>query len=197
MDFTVSSVLKTFIESLFVGFGILIPVCALIRTSNLKTIAIKDLFILQAVQAVRLAGIFYAVLQIPVLYTMLKPTESAADSMVSISYPARFMVNLFFPAVAFFIITQLLWIKKMYLKKTPLIIVALLLLIVPSDIVTAHAGALFDDGTDYLPSTWSIFTNMLPGNLAVRTLLHLVIFFFTTFTLMLLSGRLKKIVEEK
>ncbi|SFQ70729.1 hypothetical protein SAMN05444144_11639 [Flavobacterium akiainvivens] len=184
-------------ESLFVGFGILIPIFALIRTSNLKTIQVKDLFILQAVQAVRLSGIFYAVLQIPMLYTILKPAESATDSMVSISYPASYLVTIFFPALAYLIISQLFWMKKMYVSKTPLIILALLLLIIPSPSVTALVSRLFADGQDYLPSSWTMFTSMMPGNLAVRTLLHIVIFFFTTFTLMLLSGRLKKIIGEK
>ena len=56
------SLLTIILESIFVGFGIVIPVLSLIRTSNLKTIEVKDLFILTAVQMVRLAGILYIIL---------------------------------------------------------------------------------------------------------------------------------------
>lgn len=197
MEFTVTSVLKVLIEALFTGFGILVPIFALIRTSNLKTIAIKDLFILQAVQAVRLSGIVYALLQIPVIYSMLKPAETTKAGLVSINYPTSFIVTTFFPALVYLIISQLFWIKKTYLKKAPLITLALLLLILPSQSVAALISRLFADSHDYLPSSWTMFTNMMPGNLAVRTLLNMVIFFFTVFTLMLLSGKLKKIVGEK
>ncbi len=59
---SVTDILNILLKSVFVGFGFVIPILALIRTSNIKAIAVKDLFILTAVQAVRIAGIFYFLL---------------------------------------------------------------------------------------------------------------------------------------
>lgn len=191
MDFTVTNVLKVFLESLFVGFGILIPVFSLIKTSNLKTLAVKELFILQAVQAIRIGGIFYAVLHLPDVYRVYFEHAGQEGVVARVSYPAQMQLQLFFKPVVYLVLTQLFWIKKLYMKKAALIIFSLFLLVIP------FWFDIFDLIRGYEASYHQPDSGLIWGTIAKRALLNIVVFFFTVFTLMQLGGKLKKIIGEQ
>jgi hypothetical protein len=191
MDFTVTNVLKVFLESLFVGFGILIPIVSLLKTSKLKNLAVKELFILQAVQAIRIGGIFYAVLHLPDVYRVYFQTTSIEGAVARVSYPAQMQLQMFFKPAVYLLLTQLFWIRKLYMKKVALVVFALFLLIIPFwfDISNLLRG--------YEASYHQPDSGLIWGTIAKRALLNIVVFFFTVFTLMQLGGKLKKIVGDK
>jgi hypothetical protein len=173
------------LQSILTGFGIVIPIFALIRTSNLKTIAVKDLFILTAVQMVRLAGIAYFILW---LITTWEQNNELSDAPIPFKDRlfGPYWLPLLFAPVMTLVLSQLFWIKKLYMKKAALITFALLLLILPSQRVMFFVTSLH---RDYLPSSWSITT----GNMFIQTALNIIVFIFITFAVMLSSGKLKKI----
>ena len=81
------------------------------------------------------------------------------------------------------VLSQLFWIKKLYMKKAALITLALLLLILPSQrillLLTQASGKYLPDGTE-------------TGTLLLRLLLNIIVFIFVTFTIILAGGKLKK-----
>ncbi len=171
------------------GFGIIIPVVALIKTSNLKAIVFKDLFILTGVQMVRLAGIFYFIvwgLQLWQQSTALASTSNV--SFTDLIFGPYWLMYLFSPVMRL-LLSQLFWIKKIYFKKATLITVALLLLIVPSQRILMFVTSLH---RDYLPGSWSMST----GDMITETILNIVVFIFVTITIMLAGGKLKKIIDK-
>lgn len=185
-----TGILKLFFESLLAGFAIIIPIVALIKTSNLKTLQFKDLFIIQAVQLVRLSGIFYAMLHIPDVYSVYFSAASLTNgSTVGITFPVSYQLFLFYPPAMYLILTQLFWIKKLYFKKASLITLSLILLILPSRNFVAVITAL--QGEDP-----TIAFALFKSELFIRLALNAVIFFFTTFALMVLSGKLKNVADK-
>ena len=141
MDFSVTQLLQIFVESLFVGFGILVPIITLIKTANLKALRLKELFILQAVQVVRIAGICYVLLQVPVFYDAWQLQKSGVTVPGGIfSY---FGLMLFYSPVFYLIISQCFWFKKLYIKKAALITMSILLLIIPSQQLCTLSPLIF------------------------------------------------------
>lgn len=190
MENGITGVLKMFFEALFIGLAILIPIAALIKTSNLKFLQAKDLFILQGIQALRIMGVFYAMLHIPDAYSVyFASSELSNGSSVGISFPVSYQLFLFYPPLAYLILTQLLWIKKLYIKKTALIVFCLILLIFPTKNFVAIVSAL--QGQDPT-SALSVYN----ANFFARIGLSVVISFFTAFALMVLSGKLKNVVDK-
>lgn len=176
------SLLTIILESIFVGFGIVIPILSLIRTSNLKAIEVKDLFVLTGVQMVRVAGILYFILSLVnfgIQYNESPGTFSAPFSTILFSY----ILSLLYTPVMTLVLSQLFWIKKLYMKKAALITLALLLLILPSQrillLLTQASGKYLPDGTE-------------TGTLLLRLLLNIIVFIFVTFTIILAGGKLKK-----
>ena len=185
---SVTDILNILLKSVFVGFGFVIPILALIRTSNIKAIAVKDLFILTAVQAVRIAGIFYFLLAAKDAYTYFFDGTSYTTS--NVSAPA-YMLFTFFPPAMTVVLSQLFWIKKLYMKKAALITFALLLLILPSDLFVRYLShwALGTYG-----SLWLNFP-AFPGLLSYG-LLNIMVFIFIIFIIMLAGGKLKAIADK-
>ena len=188
MDFSVTQLLQIFVESLFVGFGILVPIITLIKTANLKALRLKELFILQAVQVARIAGICYVLLQVPVFYDAWQLQKSGITVPGGIfSY---FGLMLFYSPVFYLIISQCFWFKKLYIKKAALITMSILLLIIPSQQFMYFITSYFR--TDYLPSSWTMYT----GSLAIKTAINVVMFFCTIFVVMQVSGKLKFLADK-
>jgi len=171
------------LRSVFVGFGIVIPILTLIKTSDIKVIAIKDLFILSGVQMVRIAGILYFVLSYLDLHERMKAMEIVGDR-------DAFMFRQLLSPILYFLLSQLFWIRKLYMKKAALITFSLLLLILPSQ----HILAIFmAPGNDYLRRLGLLFT----GNAMIETALNVVVFIFIVFTVMLAGGKLKSIIGKQ
>ncbi|MES2488021.1 MAG: hypothetical protein V4581_18990 [Bacteroidota bacterium] len=188
MEFQITQLLRVLFESLFIGFAIIIPIVSLIKTSNLKTLLVKDLFVLQAVQAIRVAGIMNLLLALPDAYSVYIEQHS-----VGVTYPVSFQLFTFYPTLAYFILTQFFWFKKLYMKKSALITLCLFLLILPSDWILTILATLDAPQVEYLPASWRLHT----ATTLARIGLNIVIFFFTTFSLMVVSGKLKQFTEKK
>lgn len=182
------SIVMILLQSILTGFGIVIPIFALIRTSNLKTIAVKDLFILTAVQMVRLAGILYAIVFLVQTYEMYSartenPWPTATEHMLFGSY---WFVYWFPPAMSV-LLSQLFWIKKLYHKSSSRIVLALFLLILPSTRLMVFIANLGKGEMNAIK-----FSLVTPFSI-VEVLLNIIVFIFITFAVMLSSGKLKKI----
>jgi len=189
-NLTTTAILQTLFTAMFMGFGVLIPLFHLIKTGNLKGIAFKELFILQGIQGIRLAGILNLILQLPLMYNLYALQQPQANG-VNVSIQGGNLENygwvIFYGPVLYFILTQLLWIKKLYTHRILLIVIALLILILPSQPVL--------DLWVSLTHTHYIAANRIGqlGNLAIQLTISAVIFFFITFMLMQLTGKMKKV----
>lgn len=187
-----TTILQTLFTSLFMGFGILIPLFSVIKTSNLKGIHFKELFILQGVQAIRLAGILNLILQMPLmykLYTLQQPQDNGVQVSIQGGNLENYGWVIFYGPVLYFVLTQLLWIKKMYMNKKLLIAFGLVLLILPSQFVLNFWVA--QTHTRYVTAHKAAEA----GAFGMQLLLSIVVFFFTTFMLMQFTGKMKKVVE--
>jgi len=179
---TVTEILNLLLRSIFIGFGILIPLFSLKKTSDLQTLKFKDLFILTAIQMVRIAGIIYFILGAVAVYPLFFNTGSAAASSVKVDL-SGYGMNIIFAPLMTLVITQFFWIKKVYMKRKALIVLPLLLLIIPSSLFLAVAQS-----QEYLPVLKTAFS--WPELL--KTVISIIIFFFITFTIILLGGKLKE-----
>ena len=176
------SLLAIILESIFIGFGLLIPIISLIRTSDLRNIQIKELFILTGVQMVRLAGLLYFTLW-------------AIDLSKSRITGPYWWAYIFTPGL-YLILSQFFWIKKSYMKKAALITLALMLLVMPSLGQNYERFVILTTSLhrDYLPSGWDGDT-LIWGYIASVTLeyvLNIIVFAFINFAVIFASGRLKK-----
>lgn len=193
-DLNIIKVLQTLFTSLFMGFGVLVPFLSVIKTSNLKGIHFKELFILQGVQAVRFAGILNLLLQMPLmynLYALQQPQENGVQVSIQGGNLENYGWAIFYGPVVYFVLSQLLWIKKLYMHKILLIIFSLVLLILPSQLVLDFWVSL--SFTHYS----SVHRLTQFGSVGLQLLLSVIVFFFTTFMLMQFTGKMKKVVETK
>jgi hypothetical protein len=178
---SVTDILNVLLRSVFVGFGILIPILAIARTSDLKTIQFKDLFILTAIQMVRILGIIYFILGAVAVYPLFINTGTEAASNVKVDLTGYGM-NIIFAPLMTLVITQLFWIKKLYMKRKALIMLPLLLLILPSALFMTIAQS--ENSAPALNAAFS-------WQEILKTIISIIIFFFITFTIILLGGKLK------
>ena len=187
-----TTILQTLFTSLFMGFGFLIPILSLIKISNLKGIHFKELFTLQAVQAVRVSGFFILLLQLPLFYNLWSIQQNQPSGM-AVSVQGGNLENygwvIFYGPVLYFVLTQLLWIKKMYMNKKLLIAFSLVLLILPSQFVLNFWVAQMH--THYVTANKAAEA----GAFGIQLLLSTVVFFFTTFMLMQFTGKMKKVLK--
>lgn len=174
---SITEILNIILKSIFVGFGVIIPILTLIKTSKLKSIEVKDLFILTAVQLVRVSGILYFILAITSNLTVFT-AKNASGQGPGIEY----FLYLFFSPLMYLLLTQLFWLKKLYMKKPARITLSILMLILPSswfllfvktESVGTVAKAVFN--TEVI----SVF------------FLNIIVFIFMTFTIILMGGKLK------
>lgn len=183
------SILNALLQSVFTGFGIVMPIVALLRTSNLKTLSFKEAFVLTGVQVLRITGILYFILFCVDAYLQYN-TSSANAGTVSVVPPmfGPYWFYYWFSPLMYLLLSQLFWIKKLYMKKAALITLSIMLLIFPSQRLLI---ILTTFQRDYLPSNWTMYQ----GNIALQVLLNIIVFIFTIFTVMIATGKLKKLSE--
>lgn len=186
------SILNALLQSVFTGFGIVIPIVALLRTVNLKKLAVKEAFVLTAVQVLRLAGILYFILFCVDAYLQYNATHKA-EQVVVIQSPlfGPYWFAYWGSPVMYLLLSQLFWIKKLYIEKAALITLAVLLLLLPSQrVISFITFSLLNN--DYLPSSWTMYhTNTL-----FQVLLNVVVFVFVVFAVMTATGKVKKLAEQ-
>ncbi|OYQ45555.1 hypothetical protein CHU92_01940 [Flavobacterium cyanobacteriorum] len=183
------SILNALLLSVFTGFGIVVPITASLRTSNLKKIAVKEAFILSAVQVLRVAGILYFVLFCVDAYLQYRAMYSG-NQVVIVQSPLfnEYWFALWGSPLMYLLLSQLFWIKKLYIKKAALITFAVMLLILPSQRLLIIITTFY---RDYLPSSWMMYQ----GDFVVKLLLNIVVFMFVVFAVMAGTGKLKKLAE--
>ncbi|MFD2602549.1 hypothetical protein [Flavobacterium suzhouense] len=177
---SITDILNILLKSIFVGFGFIIPILTLLRISDIKTLQIKDLFILTAVQTVRISGIIYFILAAVAVYPLLMHDNSMAGN-VKVDFGGFAMYILFSPIMTL-VITQLFWIKRLYMKKGSRITLSFMLLLLPSAVFLAIAKS-----QDFMPALKAT----LSGPEILKTLISCIIFIFITFTIILMGGKLK------
>lgn len=183
---SITDILNILLRSVFVGFGFVIPILALIKTSNLKALEVKDLFILTAVQAIRVSGIIYFVLALVAAYPYF--ANSGPVGNVNVDFTGYGLTMLFSPLM-YLLLSQLFWIKKLYMKKTALITLSILLLILPSHRLMMYVSSFSGSDKDYLPGSWTMSVQTFSP--AIEFLLNIIVFIFIIFTIILLGGKLK------
>lgn len=177
------SLLSVLLKSIFVGFGFTIPVISLIKTSNLKAVEFKQLFILCAVQTLRIAGILYVLITCVEAYGHYSQMNQFETGNVALSFPANFWLILFYSPLLYLLISQLFWIKKLYHKRAALIVLSLLLLILPTQWLSL-----------YLTNPNSHFwenTKLNWANLGMEFVLNQIVFIFIVITIILTTGKFK------
>ncbi|MNK47222.1 hypothetical protein D3C87_660280 [compost metagenome] len=174
---SITEILNIILKSIFVGFGVIIPILSLIKTSGLKSIEVKDLFILTAVQLVRVSGIIYFILAITGNLGAFSAKNATGEGL-----GLEYFLYLFFSPLMYLLLTQLFWIKKLYMKKMARITLSILMLILPSSwflllVKTENIGTV----------TKAVFTTEVISVF----FLNIIVFIFMTFTIILLGGKLK------
>lgn len=185
-----TSIFNLILGSIFIGFGFVIPIVALLKTSDLKKLKFKELFILTAVQAVRVSGIIYFVLWLVQMYFLY--SKHLEDPAEIYSFENRlfgpYWLIYWFPPLMYLLLSQLFWIKKLYLRKPALITLCVLLLVLPSQRFLIFITAFH---RDYLPSSWS----MCQSDLIVEFALNIIVFIFIIITIMLAGNKFKHIKQ--
>lgn len=177
------------ITSFFTGFGIVIPVLCFVKTKQLLKIAFKNLFILTAVQAIRVVGILYFLLFLLKTFAFpgaeMGPWASGHRTMIS----GQYLLLYWLPPAMYLFLSQLFWIKKSYTTKWLLALLGMLLLILPTQWFTQFTVNI-GKGLNAVK-----FTNGEASGL-MWYILSVVIFIFTTFTIILATGKLKTILKQ-
>lgn len=183
MEPNFDSVIKALLLSIFIGFGIVIPIVTAVKSSNLKTIEFKSLFVLTAVQLVRISGILYFVLWLLDLYRNYAQYDTNKQGVDYTLFGPLWLV-FWMPPILYFLISQVFWFKKIYTKKSALITFSILLFILPFQKLWIILSGLFNE--------YHRVTEASPAFTVVAGVaLNIVIFVFLVFTLVLMSGKLK------
>lgn len=145
---------------------------------------------LTGVQMVRVAGILYFILFAvqAIGWYSGEPQNDLERRMKMMMFSASWMYVWYKPLVLL-LLTQLFWIKRLFTRKAPRIIFAIMLLVLPtlaSQQFIMTIISLHRDGV--LPSNWNI--NI--GTILLQYLLNVIVFTFIAFTVILAGGKLKK-----
>jgi len=183
MEPNFDSVIKALLLSVFIGFGIVVPILSGARSSNLKTIEFKNLFILTAVQLVRISGILYFVLWLLDLYKNYAQYDTNKPGVDYTLFGSLWLV-FWMPPILYFLLSQVLWFKKIYTRKVPLITFSILLFILPFQKLWIIISGLFNE--------YHRLTEPSPAFTVIAGVaLNVIIFTFLVITLILMSGKLK------
>jgi hypothetical protein len=174
------------LRAILIGFGILIPVFSLIKTSNLKTVEVKNLFILTGVQTARIAGLLYFIIWAVDTFNFYSDAISIPGGfeIIKATILGKLWMLYWLPPVFCLMLTQVFWIKKMYIKKSALITFAIFILILPSYLFIRLLSMV--DGKDIGDAAQPPISQS-----AIYYAISIVIFFFITFAIMLMGGKLK------
>jgi hypothetical protein len=179
------SILSVILGSIFIGFGFVIPIVALLKTSDLTRLKFKELFILTAVQAVRIAGIFYVLIFI---------AKASFNYYVNDNSWYLFLeVYSWLLPLLYLIFTQLFWIKKVYLNKIVLVLLSLLIFLSPLASAAwfyLYYTSILNEG-EFIGTSSLIETSYsLPG-----VVLNIIVFIFIIITIMLAGNKFKQIKQ--
>lgn len=169
------------------GFCIVMPVVAIVKTTSPKTSKTKALFIIQAVQILRVAGILYFIIQIAISGTeYFDQVSYTQHAVLGVAHEIPGMYWLYTLSSAFFylVLSQCFWFKKVYQKKGLLILFSILLFILPSQ---RFIFFLMMFHRDYLPSTWY----MSQGGIVLHYIYDIVAFCLITLLFMFITGKFK------
>jgi hypothetical protein len=180
-----TSILNLILGSIFIGFGFVIPIIALLKTSNLKKLKFKELFILTAVQAVRIAGIIYFLRFVAEAAFYYKVNDNSWYLFLEVYSWLLPMIYLF--------LSQLLWIKKIYTNKIVLVLFSLLMLLSPLIYQTwfyLYYASILNEGefigiSSLIETTYSL----------VGLVLNIIVFIFIIITIMLAGNKFKHIKQ--
>lgn len=181
------AIFNLLLKSIFVGFSFIIPILIFVKTSNLKALRLKDMFVLTSVQVVRVAGILYAVFFLLNTYLIYLDRANAGEWgpwSVKIMLFGEHSIMYWFPPLMFVLLSQLFWIKRVYVKKPILVVIAILMLILPS-----YRLVLFfiNLGKGYNSIIWTFYPPATPFEIA----LNIIVYIFIVFTILLIGGKLK------
>jgi hypothetical protein len=184
---SIVSILTLLLKSIFVGFGVIIPLLYFIKTSNLKFIKVKDVFVATSVWVIRVSGILYAVFFLLNTFLIYLDRANAGEWgpwSVKIMLFGEYSIMYWFPPLMFVLLSQLFWIQRVYVKKPILVVIAILMLILPS-----YRLVLFfiNLGKGYNSIIWTFYPPATPFEIA----LNIIVYIFIVFTILLLGGKLK------
>jgi hypothetical protein len=183
MEPNFDSVIKALLLSVFIGFGIVVPILSGARSSNLKTIEFKNLFILTAVQLVRISGILYFVLWLLDLYKNYAQYDTNKPGVDYTLFGPLWLV-FWMPPILYFLLSQVFWFKKIYTRKSAFITFSILLFILPFQKLWIIISGLFNE--------YHRVTEASPAFTVIAGVaLNVIIFTFLVITLILMSGKLK------
>lgn len=143
---------------------------------------------LTAIQAVRVAGILYVIFWGVDNYLEYLNTPAENYYIFEEKLFGPYALAVWLQPLWPLFLSQLLWIKKIRQVKWLLAIVSLMFLIS----IDRWVIIITSFYRDYLPSSWS----MSQGDFFWHYILSVVIFIFTTFTIILATGKLKTIVKQ-
>lgn len=178
-----TSILNLILGSIFIGFGFVIPIVALLKTSNLKKLKFKELFILTAVQAVRVSGILYFLRFLAEAIFYYKVGDNSWYLFLEAYSWLLPMIYLF--------LSQLFWIKKIYTNKILLVLLSLLMLLSPLMYEIwfyLYYASIFNEGefigvSSLIETTYSL----------VGLVLNFIVFIFIIIAIMLAGNKFKHI----
>jgi len=182
------SIITLLLKSILVGFSFVMPVVCLLKTSNLKLIRNRDLFILVSVKLLRFVGILYFVFIVKDLF--IEYFDQTSYLQTNTSYEVYIYYTLYTPLL-YLILSQLLWFKKMYMNKVALAVLSMLMIILSSQMFLTVMSNLFSSHNDYLPSSWRMYVLGFNINPIVEIALNIIVYIFITFTIILMGGKLK------
>lgn len=177
------------LTSFLTGFGIVIPLLCFVKTKDLQKTAFKNLFTLTAIKAVRYVGILYIAIFLLKTFAFYGPESNPWASGYKTMISGQYWLLYWFSPVIYFVLSQLFWLKKVYTNKWLMVLFGLLMLILPAPWflqVVINIGKGLNS------------TKFTAGEAAELTwyILSVVIFIFTTFTIILATGKLKTIVKQ-
>ena len=180
-----TSIISILLKSIFIGFGFAIPIISLLKTSKLKTIEFKELFILTAVQTLRISGILYFVMFcIHALVDYYRVHSGNQAVVVQSPFFGPYWIIKWVEPAMYLLLSQLFWIKKLYLKKASLITFSILLLLLPSKRLLLMLQT-------YSRNHLSPGSVLPAGTILLELLLNCIVFIFIIITIMLATGKLK------
>ena len=180
------SIITILLKAIFVGFGFTVPVISLIKTSNLKAVEFKQLFVLTAVQTLRVAGILFFLITALYAYSQYSHMSGLGGNDISLSFPANYWLIMFYSPLLYLLISQLFWIKKLYHRKPALIVMSLLLLILPSQFLALY---VMNQDNEFRAAFQGIKLNWI--NLGTEFVLNQIVFIFIVVTIILTTGKFK------
>lgn len=181
----VLSIAYLLLESVFTGFGIVIPILLVFRSSG-REAEVRQTFLHVAVKLAIACGIlFFAAWAVQSFY----PAENA---LVGRAFGPYWWAWWYYPCLML-VLTQLLWIKKLSSSKVGLVIIALMLFLLPSPkSMELFTIMLSETHRDYQPAgEEGLWFSVFIG-LASRVIIKALVFTFLTFAIMLVSGALRK-----